>query len=55
MTMTTWIQKEITLSAKKRGFHLVTREMVDQCPGDQAVMLLVWRISLSNIHRRLFR
>ena len=30
--MSEWIQKEITLSAKKRGFHLVTREIVSQVP-----------------------
>ncbi len=30
--MSEWIQKEITLSAKKRGFHLVTREIVTQIP-----------------------
>jgi secondary thiamine-phosphate synthase enzyme len=30
--MTTWIQKEITLSARGRGFHLVTREIVDKVP-----------------------
>jgi len=32
MTMSEWIQKELTLSSKRRGFHLVTREIVDQCP-----------------------
>lgn len=30
--MTTWIQKEVTLSAKRRGFHLVTREILDRVP-----------------------
>ncbi|WDI40205.1 secondary thiamine-phosphate synthase enzyme YjbQ [Bremerella sp. P1] len=28
----TWIQKEITLRARSRGFHLVTREVLDQLP-----------------------
>ncbi len=27
-----WTQKQITLSPKKRGFHLVTREIVAQLP-----------------------
>lgn len=27
-----WFQKQLTLSAKRRGFHLVTREIVDQLP-----------------------
>ena len=27
-----WYQKQITLAAKRRGFHLVTREIVDQLP-----------------------
>jgi secondary thiamine-phosphate synthase enzyme len=27
-----WFQKEITLSAKSRGFHLVTREILGQIP-----------------------
>lgn len=27
-----WFQKEITLSAKRRGFHLVTRDLVTQLP-----------------------
>ena len=30
--MSEWVQKEITLSAKKRGFHLVTREIINQVP-----------------------
>ena len=28
----TWYQKEIVLSPKQRGFHLVTREIVNQVP-----------------------
>ena len=37
----TWLQKEITLSAKRRGFHLVTAEIVQQVPelSDYAVGL----------------
>jgi secondary thiamine-phosphate synthase enzyme len=27
-----WYQKQITLAAKRRGFHLVTREIVEQLP-----------------------
>ncbi len=27
-----WIQKEIVLKAKSRGFHLVTHELLDQLP-----------------------
>ncbi len=30
--MSTWIQKEITLSARSRGFHLVTREILEKTP-----------------------
>lgn len=30
--MTTWFQREIRLSPKRRGFHLVTHEIVDQVP-----------------------
>ena len=28
----TWIQREITLQARDRGFHVVTEEIVDQMP-----------------------
>ncbi len=28
----TWYQKEITLSPRRRGFHLVTREILSQVP-----------------------
>lgn len=36
-----WYQKEIILSPKRRGFHLVTREVVSQMPriGDISVGL----------------
>lgn len=27
-----WIQKELTLKARPRGFHLVTREVLEQLP-----------------------
>jgi secondary thiamine-phosphate synthase enzyme len=27
-----WIQKEIRLKAQKRGFHLITREILEQLP-----------------------
>ncbi|MGN6546262.1 MAG: secondary thiamine-phosphate synthase enzyme YjbQ [Aureliella sp.] len=32
MTNTVWKQKRFALQAKPRGFHLVTREVVDQLP-----------------------
>ncbi len=32
-----WIQKEIKLSAKKRGFHLVTHEILQQIPELQSI------------------
>lgn len=32
MSNTKWVQKEITLSARRRGFHLVTDEIVQQLP-----------------------
>lgn len=28
----TWIQKEIRLSPRRRGFHLITREIMEQLP-----------------------
>jgi secondary thiamine-phosphate synthase enzyme len=28
----TWFQKEITLQARSRGFHLITREIMEQLP-----------------------
>ena len=28
-----WLQREITLAARPRGFHLVTREIVEGLPG----------------------
>ena len=39
-----WIQKEMTLSPKSRGFHLVTREIVQQIPE-----LEDFRIGLAHI------
>ncbi len=39
-----WIQKEIILSPKSRGFHLVTREIVQQLPE-----LHDFRIGLAHI------
>ncbi len=32
-----WIQKEINLSTKKRGFHLVTHEILQQIPELQNI------------------
>lgn len=34
-----WYQKEITLSAKKRGFHLVTDEILRQLPELKQVQI----------------
>lgn len=31
-TMSEWMQREILLPAKKRGFHLVTRDIISQVP-----------------------
>ncbi len=28
-----WVQQEITLTARPRGFHLVTNEIIQQAPG----------------------
>lgn len=39
-----WFQKEITLSAKKRGFHLVTNEILSQVPE-----LGEYRVGLAHI------
>jgi secondary thiamine-phosphate synthase enzyme len=37
-----WVQRPVTLRARPRGFHLVTREIVDELPelGDLRVGLL---------------
>jgi secondary thiamine-phosphate synthase enzyme len=37
-----WVQRSVTLRARPRGFHLVTREIVDELPeiGDLRVGLL---------------
>lgn len=37
-----WVQREITLEGRRRGFHLVTREVVSELPelGEVAVGLL---------------
>lgn len=32
-----WFQKEITLQAKRRGFHLVTREILSELPELQTL------------------
>jgi secondary thiamine-phosphate synthase enzyme len=39
--MTTWVQRRITLKPRPRGFHLVTREIIEQVPeiGDFRVGL----------------
>jgi len=35
----TWIQKEIQLSAKPRGFHLITNEIIKQLPELQKISI----------------
>jgi secondary thiamine-phosphate synthase enzyme len=40
-----WTQREITLPARPRGFHLVTREVVDELPELRAL-----RVGLLHLH-----
>lgn len=40
-----WVQKEIQLRAKNRGFHLVTREVLEQLPE-----LLQLKVGLLHVH-----
>jgi secondary thiamine-phosphate synthase enzyme len=40
----TWFQKEITLQARSRGFHLITHEILEQLPE-----LRPYRIGLAHI------
>ena len=42
--MSMWIQKEINLKAKNRGFHLVTNEIISQLPE-----ITDFRVGLANI------
>lgn len=42
--MTTWIQKDITLSPRGRGFHLITREILEKVPEIQR-----FRVGLAHI------
>lgn len=39
-----WFQKEITLSSRPRGFHLITREILEQLPE-----LKEYRVGLAHI------
>ena len=34
-----WQQKEIRLKSRPRGFHLITREIVDQVPEIQSIQV----------------
>ena len=34
-----WLQREITLGARPRGFHLVTREVLDALPELSAIQV----------------
>lgn len=40
-----WLQKEIQLRARERGFHLVTRELLEQLPELQQI-----KVGLLHIH-----
>ena len=40
-----WLQREITLRARERGFHLVTREVVEALPE-----LRELRVGLAHLH-----
>lgn len=40
-----WVQKEVQLRARARGFHLVTREVLDQLPELVAV-----KVGLLHVH-----
>ena len=42
-----WIQKEITLKARPRGFHLITQEIVSQLPELESV-----RVGMMNVYIR---
>ncbi|HMB89659.1 MAG TPA: secondary thiamine-phosphate synthase enzyme YjbQ [Rhodothermales bacterium] len=43
-----WIQRQITLKARQRGFHLVTREIVEQVPELQNIAVGVAHIFIQH-------
>ena len=44
----TWIQKEIQLSAKSRGFHLITNEIIKQLPELQKISIGIINIFIKH-------
>jgi len=44
----TWIQKEIQLSAKSRGFHLITNEIIKQLPELQTISIGIINIFIKH-------
>lgn len=47
-----WHQQTLTLSAKTRGFHLITDEIIAQLHGLSAMFVSANCISCCNTHRR---
>jgi secondary thiamine-phosphate synthase enzyme len=43
-----WIQRQITLKARPRGFHLVTREIVEQVPELQNIAVGVAHVFIQH-------
>lgn len=43
-----WIQRQITLKARRRGFHLVTREIVEQVPEIEHIAVGVAHIFIQH-------
>ena len=43
-----WIQKEISLSAKSRGFHLVTSEILENIPAIRTIKCGVLHIFIKH-------
>ena len=43
-----WLQKEIRLAAKQRGFHLITDEILAQCPELKAIHIGICHLFLKH-------
>ncbi len=43
-----WFQKEITLQAKRRGFHLVTREILSELPELQTLSVGILNVFIKH-------
>lgn len=43
-----WFQKEITLQAKRRGFHLVTREILSELPELQMLSVGILNVFIKH-------